>query len=554
MHEIQLTNGKHGHTLNATQIFSPDGKWLVFDTRNDDTHISRTESICKLNIATKEIVELYKTKNQSIYGPGVGAAAWNPVNDSIIFIHGLLNCNEEKPYSFTRRFGAIISGNHEADENAEIGVPQSSYNGTAAERASSRLRRTNDRNVLKVHEDHEDNENAEIGVRQQCYHAEGRSIQEPFTKGALRGGTHAHTWSTDGKWISFTYNDYLMECLEKNPLSERKDLRTIGVMTMVENVHEYHEAGENAGIGVRQQCPAENFRGSYFAIITAEVTENPKFGSDEIERAFDECWLGKNGYIKEDGSQQARAIAFQGNVRSADGTLVTEVFIADIPNDITQSLAGKPLEGTLDTRPNMPAGFTQRRITFTTDRKYPGLQGPRFRLRSSADGSQIYFLMKDDNGIVQIYSVNSAENTENIITNQPLKQITNFKYSVQSQFNLSPDDKYISVVSNNQIYLVRTQDGSTTSVGERYSEREAPINGVNWSPDGESLIYNRYVFIKETAAQRAVSRLKRTNDRSVLKVHEDHEDDENAENGVVQRSLEDDYYIQIFQRPIPSMR
>jgi valyl-tRNA synthetase len=121
MHEIPLTNGKHGHTLNATQIFSPDGKWLVFDTRNDDTHISRTGSICKLNITTKEIIEIYKTKNQSMHGPGVGAAAWNPVNDQIIFIHGLLNCGKEKPYSFTRRFGAIISGNHEAGENAEIG-------------------------------------------------------------------------------------------------------------------------------------------------------------------------------------------------------------------------------------------------------------------------------------------------------------------------------------------------------------------------------------------------------------------------------------------------
>ena len=460
MHEIQLTNGKHGHTLNATQIFSPDGKWLVFDTRNDDTHISRTGSTSKLNIATKEIIEIYKTKNQSIYGSGVGAAAWNPVSDSIIFIHGLLNCDKKKPYSFTRRFGAIISGDLEAGENAEI------------------------------------------GVLQQCHHAEGRNIQEPLTKGALRGGTHAHTWSSDGKWISFTYNDYLMECLEKNPLSERKDLRTIGVMTMIENIH---EAGENAEIGVRQPCDEENFRGTYFAVVAAKVTENPKFGSDEIERAFDECWLGKNGYIKEDGSHQALAIAFQGNVRSKDGTLVTEVFIADIPNDITQSLADKPLEGSLNSRPNVPAGFTQRRITFTTERKHPGLQGPRFRLRSSADGSQIYFLMKDDKGIVQIYSVSSAKNTKNIITNQPLKQITNFKYSVQSQFNLSPDDNYISVVSNNQIYLVNaengvlqwSQDGSTTSIGERYSEREVPINGVHWSPDGKSLIYNRYVFIED---------------------------------------------------------
>ena len=46
----------------------------------------------------------------------------------------------------------------------------------------------------------------------------------------------------------------------------------------------------------------------------------------------------------------------------------------------------------------------------------------------------------------------------------------------------------------------------------------------------------------ETDAQRAVSRLRRTNDRSVLQVHEDHEDDENAENGVVHRSLVVDYW------------
>ena len=41
-------------------------------------------------------------------------------------------------------------------------------NGTVAERTSLRLRRTNDRSALGVHEDYEDDENAEIGVRQQC--------------------------------------------------------------------------------------------------------------------------------------------------------------------------------------------------------------------------------------------------------------------------------------------------------------------------------------------------------------------------------------------------
>jgi uncharacterized protein len=41
----------------------------------------------------------------------------------------------------------------------------------------------------------------------------------------------------------------------------------------------------------------------------------------------------------------------------------------------------------------------------------------------------------------------------------------------------------------------------------------------------------------ETDSQRAVSRLRRTNDRSVLQVHEDHKDDENAENEAVGQSL-----------------
>ena len=42
--------------------------------------------------------------------------------------------------------------------------------------------------------------------------------------------------------------------------------------------------------------------------------------------------------------------------------------------------------------------------------------------------------------------------------------------------------------------------------------------------------------ISETDVQRAVSRQRRTSDRSVLLVHEDHEDDENAENGAVHQS------------------
>jgi FAD/FMN-containing dehydrogenase len=51
-----------------------------------------------------------------------------------------------------------------AEELSLIIKAINSYNGRVAERTSSRLRRTNDRSVLRVHEDHEDDENAGIGV------------------------------------------------------------------------------------------------------------------------------------------------------------------------------------------------------------------------------------------------------------------------------------------------------------------------------------------------------------------------------------------------------
>ena len=66
-------------------------------------------------------------------------------------------------YAEAERLDLFIN---EAGENAENGVVRRSQ-GTACKRTSSRLRRTNDRSVLNVHEDHEDDENAEIEVCEQ---------------------------------------------------------------------------------------------------------------------------------------------------------------------------------------------------------------------------------------------------------------------------------------------------------------------------------------------------------------------------------------------------
>lgn len=419
MQQTILTTGKYGHTLNATQVFSPDDLWIFYDTRNEDSHIQSTGSIEKVNVETGEVVKVYTVEKQTAFGPGIGAVACHPDEDKIIFIHGLFNCDQQHPYGFTRRFGAII----------DIKEPS-------------------------------------------MVHAEGRAIQEPLVAGALRGGTHAHTWSGDGKRISFTYNDYLMEALEKSTNGAVKDLRTIGVMASIRRVK----------VSVEND---ENFSGEYFAVVTATVNEKPEPGSDEIERAFDECWIGNDGYTKVDGTKQNYAIAFQGNVRNAHGAQVTEVFVADIPADVTQPNRGKPLEGTTTTRANVPKGLIQRRITFTTDRKYAGIQGPRFRLRSSPDGRELYFLMKDDSGIVQVFSVPTQGGS--------VRQITRFDSSIQAQFNVSPDGKRLSVVADNSIWLVDMANGKTVRVTEKTSDEDRPVGGALWSHDGKILVFNRYV-------------------------------------------------------------
>jgi para-aminobenzoate synthetase component 1 len=108
-------------------------------------------------------------------------------NDDIEKLYENLKAENPAPYSAFINYSnyAILSSspesflkiypkNHKDDENAEdknaeIGVPQQLYDRRVAERTSSRLRRTNDRNVLGVHEDHEDDKNAEIGVRLHAY-------------------------------------------------------------------------------------------------------------------------------------------------------------------------------------------------------------------------------------------------------------------------------------------------------------------------------------------------------------------------------------------------
>ena len=418
---IQLTHDPNGHTIHNTECFSPDDQWIVYDGRNFDSLISSTGNISMVNMETGEIRELYHTTHQTQYGPGVGAATFSPAANRVIFIHGIRNADKNNPYDFTRRTGVAI----------DVAKP--------------------------LHP----------------IFMDARDITPPFTPGALRGGTHAHNWSADGKWISFTYNDYLLQQLQKKD-SSVKDLRTVGVMVPGHPVQ------------VAEDSLRENNSGKMFAVVVAEVTENPKPGSDEIDRAFDEGWIGSKGYQKKDGKWQHRAIAFQGEVVNDDGSKKSEVFVADLPEDVTRAKPGKPLEGTVTSRPNVPAGVEQRRITYTSN----GIQGPRHWLRTTPDGSLIAFLGKDDKGIVQLFGV--SPNGGNI------RQLSFNNSSIQGPFNFSPDGKYLAYLADNSVFVTELSTGKSQCLTASASNTEKVSGSVVWSNNGSMLAFNKYVKDKTT--------------------------------------------------------
>jgi len=231
-------------------------------------------------------------------------------------------------------------------------------------------------------------------------------LTEPLTPGALRGGTHVHVFSGDGQWVSFTYEDHLLARYEEETAQHQVNLRGVGVSVPAGPV----------------EPPADhprNHSGAFFSVLVSRLAANPAPGSDQISRAFSDAWVGTHGYVRPDGIRQAKAIAFQGHVRTDDGRTISEVFLVDLPDDLTVPGPDGPLQGTLTTRPSPPAGARQRRLTYTAERKHPGLQGPRHWLRSSPDGERIAFLMKDEAGVVQFWTVSPNGGPPRQVTDNP---------------------------------------------------------------------------------------------------------------------------------------
>lgn len=294
---------------------------------------------------------------------------------------------------------------------------------------------------------------------------DSRDISSPFTPGALRGGTHRHEWSRDGGWIGYTYNDAVLKQLEDST-GETHNLRSIGVSIYIQPNK------------VDERPDGENINGQWTSAVVVNVVTNPIPGSDEISRAAGDSWVGVSGYQKPDGSIQ-RARGFIGTLKSKDGEDVDEVFIVDIPDDITIPGEDGPIEGTLTSMPSPPLGSSQRRLTFTAVSKFPGCVGI---VRSSSNGKNLGFQMHDEKGILQVFTISP-------LGGMPIQQ-TYHKSNVQSGVRWHPDGTKICYIWDNSIII--------KELGSKTFERMTPTTtnpptDLVWSHDRKTIAYNRQV-------------------------------------------------------------
>lgn len=416
--EKQLTNDlTYNHDLDNNDNFSPDNQWLIYDTRTDHGGIAASAKIEKVNVNTGEKKIVYEIKNNQAFGPGVGAASYSSVCNQIVFIHGLKNVTNENPYQQWRRTGVMID---ESMPNKPIFI-------------------------------------------------DARDTAFPFTKGALRGGTHRHEFSGDGKWIGFTYNDAIMKALEDST-GENHNLRTIGV------------SKKGKSVNIIDENNGENISGEWFSALVVNVVSKPKIGSDEISKAASDSWVGNYGYLKPNGKRQL-ARAFIGTIKNENGENIDEVFIVDIPENIEIDGEYGFLEGSETQLPKPPKGTSQRRLTFTSKTSHAGCIGI---VRSTLDGNLLAFLAKDTKNMNQIFTISPNGGS--------LKQITFHESNVEGSIRWHPSGKSVFYIWNGSICEVEINN---KDFDKRLKIISKPMNpspsNLVLSHEGKILAFNRLI-------------------------------------------------------------
>lgn len=298
---------------------------------------------------------------------------------------------------------------------------------------------------------------------------DSRNVLPPFTPGALRGGTHKHEPDASGVWIGFTYNDHIMKALGQ-------DLRQVGVSL------------RGRAVAVPEDAQGRNFQGESFTVLLTRCVPNPRPGSDDYQRAEGDCWVGRHGYAR--GSKHQRARAFRGTVLvEEDGKPVpySDVFLVDVPDDITVPGPWGPLEGTETTFPAPPKGAVVRRLTRTAEHGDRRLRGISGHLRADGAGRWIACMgkaMVRGQVTLQVFVVSP-------LTGE-LRQLSELPGGVTGDPRFSPDGRYVAACSSDgAVYTFSAEDGTWGRAVQRTPSHAAAAHNIVISPDNSLILYNR---------------------------------------------------------------
>lgn len=408
--ETQLTTAPHGHILTNVAIWSPDSQWIVYDVRSDPAgSVFDGTRIERVNVKTKRIEVLYESKN----GACVGAATVNPVDGRVVFMHGPEFPTPDWSYSACHREGVIVD-----PAKPGVGVP-----------------------------------------------LEARDVVAPFTRGALRGGTHVHTWDPTGSYVSFTYEDHVLT--HGTAEGKEPNRRTIGIaypdsFTVVPKSHVRNRDGQSSEVSV-------------------QTFPNPKPGSDEIGRAIEDGW---NPPTKAAIGCLDLSQTFIGEVIAKDGRKVNELFLSMCSQCCSAGFPQK-LQGTTTTMPENCCCKPQICLTRFAD--IPGHIGITTTLRNwpRMNSKSTYIAFLTGSGSLNIIPFD----VQHPLTRYPVKTLP---ITVSSAFTWHPDGRHLAAVVDESVCLIDVETGQVTPLTAPSDPPPRPEACVV-SPDGSKVAFVRTV-------------------------------------------------------------
>lgn len=259
--------------------------------------------------------------------------------------------------------------------------------------------------------------------------------------GAHRGGSHRHEFALASSRIGFTYDDFLLQDYG----------RTIG----------YMEPSSKAPPGV-----------THWAALLVKVALPSQSKPGDLERAADDSWVGAKALMR----------AFIGNVKEANGSVTSSLFVVDIPEDVDITTSDSGARTRYMTPPN---GVTIRRLTRTPA---SGI------VRGSLDGTRIGYYATADDGSRQVFIINAKGSDQDANPAMRPAQATSLDQGASSGLRWHPSGNSIAVLTDNGVAAVCVKPGPLFGAAHFLTTHGAGVpapEALVWSHDGSRLAFNR---------------------------------------------------------------